>query len=172
MGLHFDRLVKPGMVCLDVGSHYGGFAMEFARSTGPTGKVYAVEPNPLLVSLTKESMEMNGLSWLEVDHLAITAQSGVVSFEETLWETIAARVVSESTESSITVQAVTLDEYMASKPSMKLDLLRIDNEGSECLAFFGGKETFRHNPDMIISFEWQDHLIKQLSTDDEMYECL
>jgi hypothetical protein len=42
---------------------------------------------------------------------------------------------------------------------MKLDFLRVDNEGSECLAMFGAKETFKHNPNMIISFEWQEKLL-------------
>jgi hypothetical protein len=55
---------------------------------------------------------------------------------------------------------------------MKLDFLRVDNEGSECLAFFGAKETFIHNPNMIISFEWQDHLLVKLSSDDDMFKCL
>jgi FkbM family methyltransferase len=146
--------------------------MELAKYTGPTGWVYSVEPNPKLASLISESMEINNLSWFDIDQLAITDQSGTVSFEETLWNSIGARVVNEASKNTITVQAVSVDDYLSSKKSMKLDFLRIDNEGSECLAFFGAKETFKHNPDMIISFEWQDHLIMHQSSDDDMFLCL
>jgi FkbM family methyltransferase len=81
------------MVWLDIGSHYGEFTMELASYVGPTGWVYAVEPNPKLVDLTKETMELNSLPWYEIDQLAVTAKSGTVSFEETLSNSIAARVV-------------------------------------------------------------------------------
>jgi FkbM family methyltransferase len=67
MGLLFKEIVKPGMVCLDIGSHYGEFTIEFAKLTGPKGWVYAVEPNPQLVGITKETLEINEFPWTEVD---------------------------------------------------------------------------------------------------------
>lgn len=46
----FERLaqdLKPGMVCLDVGAHQGIWSTFLASRVGPTGLVYAFEPEPL-----------------------------------------------------------------------------------------------------------------------------
>jgi hypothetical protein len=41
------RLVKPGNVVIEVGSNKGGLTMLISAIVGSTGKVIAIEPNPL-----------------------------------------------------------------------------------------------------------------------------
>lgn len=46
----FERLaddIKPGSVCLDIGAHQGIWSTFLASRSGPTGLVYAFEPEPL-----------------------------------------------------------------------------------------------------------------------------
>src|SRR5205085_9663014 len=38
--------VKPGAVCVDVGANVGVYVLQFARWSGPKGRVVAFEPNP------------------------------------------------------------------------------------------------------------------------------
>src|SRR5215831_4806609 len=40
------RLLRPGMVVIDVGAHIGYYTKLFAKSVGKQGRVYAFEPNP------------------------------------------------------------------------------------------------------------------------------
>jgi len=42
------RLVSVGDIVLDIGANIGGFATYLASLVGPTGRVHAFEPNPLL----------------------------------------------------------------------------------------------------------------------------
>src|SRR5262245_46597461 len=42
------RLVAPGGVVVDVGANLGLYTLLLARLTGPTGRVYAFEPEPSL----------------------------------------------------------------------------------------------------------------------------
>lgn len=64
------RLVRPGMVCVDVGAHVGYFTMLMADLAGPTGVVHAFEPNPRLRRMLDDSARVNGFgarvrSWAE-----------------------------------------------------------------------------------------------------------
>ncbi len=40
------ELVRPGMVCWDVGAHVGFYTLLFAELVGPLGRVFAFEPLP------------------------------------------------------------------------------------------------------------------------------
>jgi FkbM family methyltransferase len=56
------RLVRPGMVCVDVGAHVGYFTMLMADLAGPTGVVHAFEPNPRLRRMLDDSARVNGFA--------------------------------------------------------------------------------------------------------------
>src|SRR5215510_7214671 len=40
------KLLRPGMIAIDVGAHIGYYTRLFAKLVGKHGKVYAFEPNP------------------------------------------------------------------------------------------------------------------------------
>src|SRR5664280_627600 len=40
------KVVKPGMVCYDLGAHWGYYTHLLSQLTGPSGKVFAFEPDP------------------------------------------------------------------------------------------------------------------------------
>lgn len=53
-GLRIDEVIaklqlKPGTVVADLGAGSGSFSLPFARAVGPTGKVYAVEVDEVMV---------------------------------------------------------------------------------------------------------------------------
>jgi len=53
-------LVKPGMVCVDVGAHLGYYTLLMADLAGPGGRVHAFEPNPDLCRRLTRSVRING----------------------------------------------------------------------------------------------------------------
>ena len=54
------RHVRQGMTVLDIGANLGYFSLLLADLTGPRGRVIAFEPNPLMSSLARRSIEVNG----------------------------------------------------------------------------------------------------------------
>uniref|UniRef100_B0T6Y9 Methyltransferase FkbM family n=1 Tax=Caulobacter sp. (strain K31) TaxID=366602 RepID=B0T6Y9_CAUSK len=53
-------LVKPGMVCVDVGAHLGYYTLLMADLVGTSGRVHAFEPNPALRERLSRSVRANG----------------------------------------------------------------------------------------------------------------
>jgi FkbM family methyltransferase len=55
----FDH-AHPGMRLLDIGAHYGFFALAALRAGGPTARVMCVEPSSRAVKVLRANLEANG----------------------------------------------------------------------------------------------------------------
>ena len=71
------NLIKPGQTILDIGANLGYYSTEFARLTGPSGKVIAVEPIPLY----REILRSNTQQFQQVTILpyALGETEGIIS---------------------------------------------------------------------------------------------
>src|ERR1700712_1653814 len=56
------RMLKPGMVAIDVGANYGYYTLLFAEAVTASGLVLAVEPNPAAAGSLKETVLLNGFA--------------------------------------------------------------------------------------------------------------
>jgi len=56
------RGIPPGGMVWDVGANVGTHTLAFARRVGPSGRVYAFEPQRTLFELLRTNVERNGLS--------------------------------------------------------------------------------------------------------------
>ncbi|MBU7014762.1 MAG: class I SAM-dependent methyltransferase, partial [Theionarchaea archaeon] len=60
--------VKTGFLVLDYGCGPGGFTIAAAKMAGPSGRVYAVDRNPLALESVKNRARTNTLSNIELIH--------------------------------------------------------------------------------------------------------
>jgi FkbM family methyltransferase len=141
-----DELVAPGDVVWDVGANVGLFTFAAAARAGPTGNVYAIEPDTWLVGLLRRSAGLEEAKRAPVNVLpvAISDTVGVSRFH------IANRARSanylESCGSTQTggvretqwVVTVTLDWILEQFPAPKV--LKIDVEGAEDRVLGGASE--------------------------------
>ena len=79
----FKKLVKPGMVVVDVGANVGIYTLEAARLTGVEGKVYSFEPSPRIYAILKDNIQVNGF----LEHgltcardVAVSDRAGISNF--------------------------------------------------------------------------------------------
>src|SRR3989442_15296406 len=68
--------VRPGMVAVDVGANIGVHALTLGRCVGPTGRVYALEPEPRNFALLARAVRDAGLAHVRLVQAAAAERSG------------------------------------------------------------------------------------------------
>jgi FkbM family methyltransferase len=152
--------VRPGNVVWDVGANMGLFSLAAAGLAGPTGHVYALEPDEVMTRLLRRSARINpGSAPVEViscavsetislAHLNIARRSRTSNFLEGfgMSQTGGVREVE-------TVLTISLD-WLAQKIALP-DVLKIDVEGAELDVFRGASQMFKAKRPSLI-FEMDD----------------
>lgn len=124
------RLVPEGSVVYDVGANVGFYTLALARLVGPSGKVYAFEPEARNVSMLRRHVELNGLGQVTIVQVAVSAGAGLVGFSGDREQGRMAQ-----TESYL-VPTVSLDEFVARGYPIPA-FVKMDVEGAETMVLEG-----------------------------------
>jgi FkbM family methyltransferase len=134
-----ERVLKPGDLVVDVGANIGMISIRSAKLVGQSGRVIAIEPNPIIAPFCKENTRLNDLENVTVFQTALGAQEGFTSFNCDRSDDC-----SRVTESgAVTVPITTLDKVMEIDPKREIDLLKIDVEGYEFEVMGGAVRTLQ-----------------------------
>lgn len=145
-------------VFLDVGANVGYFSVMIADilervSLNGTGRVIAVEANPLVTPYLMATVIENGLDHrIQVCPYAVSDRTGLVQinrdFGNNLGGTTIREIDKSGAECSI-VPCARLDDILAGVS--RIDLVKMDIEGSELLAMKGFERTVaKFSPDIIM----------------------
>jgi len=126
------ELIRPGCRVLDLGAHIGTFALAAAAAGC---QVVAVEASPHNIALLNESVARNHFSQLTVVHAAVSDHVGRLDFVQNGPHGIVARPVLNAT--TVTVPALTVDLILKQLGIDRVDLIKMDIEGSEAAAIHG-----------------------------------
>ena len=74
----FGQYLRPGMVAVDAGANIGTHTVCFARAVGPTGRVFAFEPQRVLHQILCGNLALNLCRTVVAEHKALGARSGSV----------------------------------------------------------------------------------------------
>lgn len=152
------RLIEPGMNVVDVGANHGYYTVMFADLAGPTGRVAAIEPHPLLVSLLKRSVGINpnGSNVEIFDHAVGAVDDTRVAMYMPKGEPKNSRVVNTRVEvvpmdRKFKMRSETIDKVLNHWP--RVDFLKIDVEGAEEAVLEGMTRILeRDRPKMVLEF--------------------
>jgi FkbM family methyltransferase len=158
---HFiEKTLKPGMVFADVGANIGYYTVIASGKVGSGGKVFAFEPDPKNFALLQENIDTNGCKNVVAVQKAVTASGenlilyrsnnnfGDHRVYEPQNESLAG-----CTRSAIRIESVSLDQYFDLNLT-RVDLLKMDIQGSEYDAFIGMRKLVERNPNIIILTEF------------------
>jgi FkbM family methyltransferase len=162
----FRKLVRPGMVVVDVGAYLGQFTLEAARLLKGNGKVYSFEPNPHCFIWLRENIILNQLNWnevIEVRQCALAEKNGR-AFLQHCSDTLEPRVILAESggESSVLVETMTLDEALRNEPHV--DVVRIDVDGAEGLVVKGMERVITSNSSIAILMRFRPDLLLKVGT--------
>lgn len=133
----FRNLLRPGNVAIDVGANIGHHTVVMAKLVGPTGKVYAFEPQRRVFQLLQANLALNQCDHVEAFELALGERAGVgvmrpQSYDdgENPWNvgslSLGTSVTLSNSPTAHTVKVCALDELL---PDIEVAFLKCDAQG-------------------------------------------
>jgi FkbM family methyltransferase len=155
-----QQYVTPGGTAYDLGANYGIYSMFLARLVGPTGRVYAFEPMPEILTQLKANIALNPLTNVEFVPMAASDSAGTAQFR------IGSHAGSGHLETAdqyhpisggiINVEQITLDEFVL-RGNRPPTFMKIDVEGAEGSVIVGAKRVLdEHRPVIAVEVHSAD----------------
>jgi len=135
--------VNPGMTVVDIGANIGYYTVLLSRLVGPTGMVYAFEPDPESYEYLKKNIVMNNCMNVILENKAVADKSGELVFHHykskiagdgRTFDTLIPDYIDSLGDETIHVPSVSMKDYFQ---FMHLDFVKCDVEGAEPLVFKG-----------------------------------
>jgi FkbM family methyltransferase len=129
------RILRPGMVFLDIGAHHGLYSLVAAKRLGADSTVVAFEPSQNEFRRLRFHLRLNGMRSVRAEPIALGATSSnqkffqIISGDNTrggLRPPASSDRVLETL-----VETACLDDYLRRRAVNRVDLVKLDVEGAE-----------------------------------------
>ena len=154
-------VLEPGMVFVDCGANDGLHSLFAARRVGDTGRVIAVEPSSREHERLMANLRVNELENVTTARVALGASPGVATLAiagegHEVLNTIGVRVSNPNVEAARheRVDVRTLDDLVSTLGLGRVDVIKLDVEGSELHVLEGARSVIaRHRPLLLLEVE-------------------
>jgi FkbM family methyltransferase len=149
----FRAFIRPGATVVDVGAHVGYYTLLAAGAVGADGRVIAFEPHPFNALLLRANVQRNLLDGrVRVVEAAAWGYTTTLRLAESAERNTGDHRI--HAEHGLEVRATSLDEAVPA--DVRVDVVKIDAQGTDHVAFSGMRETIAHwRPVMMVEF-WPD----------------
>lgn len=151
------RLCREGMTVLDIGANIGFHTLLFARAVGPSGHVWAFEPDTGNFGTLRRNLEMNPYGNVTAVQAAVGTTPGTAYLYRSPFQFDHRTYRTREGQQGLPVDMVSLDEFLP--PGQPVDLVKMDIQGAEGMALRGMKRILASNPRLAILMEfWPEGL--------------
>lgn len=147
--------IKEGMICLDLGSNIGYYAIIESNIVEKSGKIFAIEPSPINFPILKTNLENQKMKNYIATNIAIGDKNEEMEFivsKKSNWSKI--RIDNEEInpdDEVIKIPVKTLDLFVKENNIEKIDIIRMDVEGYEYNILNGSKNVLEeYRPKLFI----------------------
>lgn len=145
-----EGLLHPGSTFVDCGAHNGYFSLLAAQLVGDDGRVVAFEPNPMTFQKLSENIRINGISNVELLNLATSDKAGSAKLYQI--SSLSGQDTMVGSEGpGLPIVTTRLDQVLSNR---RVDVVKIDVEGSEVRTLRGMNGLWSDNPGINIIVEW------------------
>jgi len=149
------RLVKQGDVALDVGAYFGLHTVLLSRLVGPSGRVWAFEPSPVVLPCLVKTVSQLGNT--ELLPVALAARRASASFVVPCDASMASfadwTTLPEPSKRRYEVPVDCLDRLVREGRVPRPDFVKCDVEGAEALVFEGAVSVLDCERAPVLLFE-------------------
>jgi FkbM family methyltransferase len=170
----FMRSCRERMTVVDVGANVGVYTALAMHLTGGNGTVVAIEPHAESRQFLRSTIKANSAAGtpVHVFDCAASDRDGTAQLFVNPHNKADNRLYrSEATPSaqSASVQLRTIDGVLNELNVHRVDILKIDVQGSELSAIAGAAKTIRNSPGMVLMSEFWPDGIRQAGSAPERY---
>jgi FkbM family methyltransferase len=165
-------LCRPGDVVLDIGANIGLTALRMSAAVG-NGKVYAFEPDPQNYNECLGHIHANGIRNIEVSQCALGSQEGAACLRHAaprnrgcVW------VDTVDLTASAPILVTTVDDFCAKREIDRIDLIKIDTEGSELAVLKGARRAIETRKPRLFVEVSEDNLQRSGSSSRALWDFL
>lgn len=157
---HLKSVLKAGSCFVDAGANKGDFSLFASRLVGPSGRVIAVEPEPLNARELKTNIALNGYSNVEIVEAALSDKDlpGTLFIgEKSGFHTLKAGQPQRQC-GQLQVSMRRLDSLAEQLHVTNVDALKIDVEGGEIELLRGAEAIIRQSAAISLLIDLHPHL--------------
>lgn len=169
------ELPLEGRTVYDVGAWEGTTALALARRVGPSGSVWAFEPNPTAAAKLRRNLGLNAVTNVSLLDVAVGDCTREVELSFQRNATGRAQVLFEPDDRRrglhVRVPMATLDELREQRGLPPPHLIKIDVEGAEREVLRGARRTIAaHRPDLLLELHGRTDEEKRSNCDSVLQE--
>jgi len=150
----FKKLVKKGMIIVDVGGGVGYYSLLASHLVGDSGQVYVFEPHPIHYNYLIRNIRINNATNVMAIRKGISNKTGLTYLNSNKLTSQSRVSPLASSSSSLKIQTITLDEFFLTEGWPSVDLVKMDIEGGEKSALERMDKLSSKNPQMRLIMEW------------------
>jgi FkbM family methyltransferase len=140
------RYLQPGDIFYDIGANFGFFTAIAARLVGPSGRVYAFEPEWHNTRRIRVNLELNHLSNVSVLEKAVSCKSGTGKLLLTHYpggHTLSTVMAPPDVTATMAIETIAIDDAIENLEIDPPTLVKIDVEGAELDVLYGMADTLK-----------------------------
>jgi FkbM family methyltransferase len=141
-----ERYCQPGWTVLDIGANIGAHTLRFAKSVGPTGRVFAFEPTDYAYHKLVKNISLNDFKNILSFQIALSdnnLDNQKINFRSS-WRTDKKRL-----ETTSRVNFERLDSWCLRNQVHQVNLIKLDVDGNEFPIINGGREIIEQYKPLI-----------------------
>jgi len=173
----YRKLLNRSSVVIDVGASTGLFTL-IAGQECPYGEIHAFEPVPETFDFLVRNINLNHFTNVTAVRACATSFDGKIDLylneSPALHLTASVLAGYRASSGAIHAPSITLDSYASKNSLDKIDLIKIDAEGSDDMVLAGAVNILKHQQPLIICEVLYDHTDKLLQSflEDTGYQYL
>ena len=150
------RNLAPGSTFVDVGANIGTYTVLASAVVGPSGKVVAIEPHPVIFKYLQRNVAANELQNVFAMEVAVGAKRQIALMQYSKKNPGETHVTSQFHAETTKVPMARLDDVLSGLGILTVDYLKIDVEGYELSVLHGAKRVIDASRNIIIQIELVD----------------
>jgi len=164
------KCLKPGDICIDVGSSIGMMSITSSFAVGEKGKVLAFEPDTKRYADLLNSLSINGITNIKAFNIGLGAEKKLIKLYKDRCSPSMIKINNNAPSETVEIQI--LDEILDMEQIYKVDFMKIDAEGFEIEVLKGAKDLLSQPNAPMLCIEYSKKIFESANLTETVFNFI